>query len=573
MDDFQFYPTPPELARRAWKKFKRDLGRVLEPSAGNGDLTAACPQNQSWGHRQVEIDAIEIDVTRHATLRDKGMNVVGVDFLSFQAGAQYGQILLNPPFAQGAKHVLHAWRILWDGEIVAILNADTIRNPFSRERQALVDLISEHGDVEFVGKAFLGADVEVQADVEVALVYLEKKADTNTLVGDLLAELQRDKTTEDTLVAGFQERHDIAVPTTVIENSVRAFNAAVSAMKESVFTEARAGYYATLLGDTLSMRDGESSGRRDVGRDWVKKEIGQRYSELQDRAWAGILRGSMVTDRLSAKGQKRVEAEFEQIKKLEFTEANIYGFLSGLADSQGQLMAEMACDIFDKISRDYRDGNCVLYRGWKSNTRHWIGLKIKTTRFVLPGFKTEKHDRNLDWSSRRELSDFDKVFCMLVGKTAPDYGLVDAFSEEFESLRKGARVSTDFFDIRYYPGIGTIHFFPRDKALIDRFNRYVGRFRGWLPPDHANAPRDFVSQYEQADKLDKEIAAELAKLRGRTYWRHPVDTLFWKGSDENERNEAFEKVDAVLEAVQSKHGIHVNYQIGQCAPTQLRLAA
>ena len=37
MDDLQFYPTPKELALRAWSLFKnKHFTRVLEPSAGNG---------------------------------------------------------------------------------------------------------------------------------------------------------------------------------------------------------------------------------------------------------------------------------------------------------------------------------------------------------------------------------------------------------------------------------------------------------------------------------------------------------------------------------------------------------
>jgi len=55
--------------------------------------------------------------------------VVGHDFLEFKMGAIYSHIIMNPPFSQGAAHVLHAWHILYDGEIVALLNAETVRNP------------------------------------------------------------------------------------------------------------------------------------------------------------------------------------------------------------------------------------------------------------------------------------------------------------------------------------------------------------------------------------------------------------------------------------------------------------
>lgn len=120
MDDLQFYPTPPDLARRAWKKFKNKcFERVLDPSAGNGDLADADARKDEWGRRSVKPDCIEIDISRHATLQSKGLKVVGLDFMTFTSGAIYSHIIMNPPFAVGAKHVLKAWDILWDGEIVA----------------------------------------------------------------------------------------------------------------------------------------------------------------------------------------------------------------------------------------------------------------------------------------------------------------------------------------------------------------------------------------------------------------------------------------------------------------------
>lgn len=67
---------------------------------------------------------------------------------------------MNPPFNQGCKHVLHAWDILFDGEIVAILNAETVKNPFSAERRLLAQLIEDHGSVEYIKDAFMDPDTQ-----------------------------------------------------------------------------------------------------------------------------------------------------------------------------------------------------------------------------------------------------------------------------------------------------------------------------------------------------------------------------------------------------------------------------
>lgn len=573
--DFQFYATYPELGRRAWMKFKNDdFVRMLEASAGNGDLALANPWKYAWNdpRGRIKIDCCEIDVSRHATLRDHGFNVVGMDFLQFGNGAIYSHILMNPPFAEGAKHVLKAWDILWDGEIVAIINAETVRNPFSRERELLVSLIERHGEVEFIEDAFSVPEAERKAEVDVALVYLRKQANVGEdIVGDLLRELRQDTATAGNLAGEYREQHDLALPNSYVENSVLAFNAAVRAMRDSVFSEARARYYASLLGETMAVRNGKGgSTTADTSVAFVQQAIGKEYDDLKDRAWAGILRSTNVTSRLSSSGQKRVESEFESIKKLEFTVPNIYGFLCGLVESQGKLQIEMACDVFDLITR-YHTDNTVFYKGWKSNDKHrTAGMRIKTTRFVLPGHQTESHQTSLPWDSERVLSDFDKVFAMLDGKREPEVSMVGAFRANFRSLRNGGRVSSSYFDLRHYPGVGTIHFFPRDKSLVDRLNRLVGRHRQWLPPEGTRVSDAFWLQFDKAEKFDKEVRTEINKGT-RSWWEHPLNHLFSR--EESKRVKAFEAVDDAATRVLERHGISVEYQIEEQPQQRPLLAA
>src|SRR5664279_1485418 len=104
MSDLQFYPTPSSLAYKAFRKFKnREVIRILEPSAGRGDLLVGFITGI---HSRTDlIDAIEIDLDNQAVLRGKGINVIDADFLQFNGAAMYSHVLLNPPFLQGAEHV------------------------------------------------------------------------------------------------------------------------------------------------------------------------------------------------------------------------------------------------------------------------------------------------------------------------------------------------------------------------------------------------------------------------------------------------------------------------------------
>lgn len=556
MDELQFYPTPKALADRAWAMFKnRAFVRILEPSAGDGDLADAHPwERDRYYHRSSHpvIDCCEVDVIRHATLRSKGYNVVGLDFLRFGNAAIYSHILLNPPFANGAEHVLKAWESSWDTEIVAIINADTLRNPFSRDRQMLVNLIEQHGEAEIIEGAFSVPDADRKTDVDIALVYLKKKADIgHDIVGDLIGDLERDAETGVGLAGDYREPQAVALPNSLIENSVITFNAAVRAMRETVRYEARARHYAALIGETMAVRNGEgSSSKEDSTADWVKSEVASRYDTLKDRAWASMLRSANVAERLSSAAQKRVESEFEGIKKLEYTKANVYGFLCGLVGSQGKIQNDMICDCFDLIGK-YHSENVVYALGWKSNSRHrTCAMRIKTTRFILPGHGNNGWNNGLSWDSEKLLADFDKCFALLDGKAQPEASLVQVFRENFRGLCDGGRFSSSYFDCRYYPGIGTIHFFPRRHDLIDRLNRVVGMQRQWLPEAGTSTPEGFWEQWERAEQFDKEVRKEVAKKK-RSWWDNPFSNL----NNDERKTSAMNEIGEAICTVLERHGI------------------
>jgi len=555
-DNLQFYPTPLALAKKAWALFKnRTFTRVLEPSAGEGHLAkidlSIEHEGRFYSHRRVEVDCIEFDVSKHPLLREKGMEVVGLDFMRFKQGAIYSHIIMNPPFAYGAQHVLHAWDIIYDGEIVAIINAETIRNPYSKEREFLAGLIEKHGSIEFLQEEF--TEAERKTSVEVALVYLRKESRVHEdICGDILDSLKRDKTSEDDLMDDYREINAVVLPTTFVENQVSAFNAAVLATKEAIFARQRAGYYANALGKTMETIDGGNGLNTVETIKDISKSMHTEYRELKNRAWTSILRSTEVTSRLSSAAQKRLVSEFELIKCLEFNVPNIYGFLAGLSEKQGDIQLNMACDVFDIITK-YHSDNTVFYMGWKSNDNHrTCGMSIKTTRFILPN--NTSWNKSLDWDAKQRLGDIDKVFAMLDGKREPEVSLVSVFENQFMELRAGKRISGSYFDVRYY-GIGTIHFFAKEKKLVDRLNRLVGRHRAWLPPEGEKVNEAFWVQFQDSEKFDKELRKEInAKATSR------FNDPFWglMSKDHHDHEGAVNNVCDAISTVLERRGISIN---------------
>jgi len=556
-NDFQFYPTPRILAERAWELFKtKKITRLLEPHAGEAHLIE--PRivydlnSRYFSRSQVKVDCLEIDISKHPILRAKGLNVIGLDFLQFQQGAVYSHIIMNPPFANGVHHLLHAWDIMYDGEIVAIINAQTIKKPFSKERKHLVSLIEKYGSVEFHVGAFISA--EMPTDVEIAIVYLRKVSDVATDVyGDILASLKKDTRDEDSFFEDFQEVNAVVLPKTYIENQVAAFNAAVLSAKQAIFAKQRAGYYANVLGNTMErLETGFGLNKTETIKE-ISETMHLDYLDLKNRAWTSILRSTEVTSRLSSQAQKRLESEFELIKMLEFNLQNIYGFLSGLVDMKGDMQIGMALDVFDLISK-YHSDNSVFFMGWKSNDAHrTCGRSIKAKRFILPN--NQPWANALKSDSLRVLGDIDKVFAMLDGKNDCEIGLKDIFNNEFRRLKNGERVDATYFSVRYYPGIGTIHFYPKDKKLIDRLNRLVGAQRAWLPPSEVAGNEAFWDHYNNAEKYDKEFRDELQKSARGSY-----DDPFWGLSNPEHENHinASNKAIKAMTAVLERCGVNVD---------------
>jgi hypothetical protein len=393
------------------------------------------------------------------------------------------------------------------------------------------------------------------------LIHLEKPAEcAEDWIGPVIATMAIDRTEE----VDYHLPGELALPNSFVSNQVRAFRVAVKAMREAIRMEAVALHYAVRIGrtmDDLANRRGEEVPPGSKVRERLEKE----YSELKDRAWASVLRSTETLSKLSAKVQKQAESQFAEIQTLEFNESNVYGFLLGLVQSQPEMQLDMACDVFDQITK-YHSDNTVYYMGWKSNDRHrTCGMRVKTTRFIIPGNKS--WGGSLDWDSVRMLADFDKVFALLDGKSAPEISLVSLFEpsqggtdpNSFSRLQRGERLSSTYFDIRYYKGIGSLHFFPRNKDVIDRLNRVVGRRRGWLPPPSEKVPEAFWLQFDKAEKFDRELREEASKIarsgtRGYySQWDHPINQFMRNDNDAHTAGEAM--LARALDTVLERHGL------------------
>lgn len=138
---FNLFPTPPEIAKRMCDLCGSTMAglRVLEPSAGTGNLIRAILNNACGMECGVKITAVEINPAlargleeqRDKTLYANGNNfkVLCGDFLdlrpvSLETGT-FDRIVMNPPFCRGAdiKHIRHAFTFLKPGGLLVAICA------------------------------------------------------------------------------------------------------------------------------------------------------------------------------------------------------------------------------------------------------------------------------------------------------------------------------------------------------------------------------------------------------------------------------------------------------------------
>ncbi len=596
--DFQFYPTPKHLAERVWAKFKNPIGLVLDPEAGKGDLTFAYilgfkdekPEDDSRGYRgnnwyyenNIQWHACEINPEMHPILTKRGARVVGYDFLQMQNASQYSHIVGNPPFNAGASHVLHAWNIAYGAELCFILNAETIRNPYTTERKILVDLIEKHGSVEFLSNQFIGEGVERETGVEVAIVYLEKVPNAVLDIEKVIDGLKPAKTVN---IEGGPELNALALPRDFIDRVVEDYEIAINASIKFAEALAVLNMAENRLGRTFAEMQSKGLGATDRPtqidpQSIMRKSIETQTEEIRARAWAQVLRSTKLSDTLSTAGRKNVESQFQTIAQLEFTKTNVHGFFAGILQSMGDINKAMILDLFDSILQRDND-NATFFQSWKSNEKHkTVGMRIKRTRFILPLNRHEySPQKNASHGMLSVLGDIDKVFRMLDGKpTIPvadvnghivDNGLKKCFdnAHRFSNLVQGAREETEYFDVRYYPGKGTVHFFPKNMDVIERLNRFVGRVRQWIPEDMEKADKDFVTQYEQAEKLTPAYLKEFSRNTSN-YYRSPVYAILKRDERDNDDGQYVQRLANALAKVQLEHGIVVNNLLSSATGTR-----
>lgn len=147
-DDFEFFPTPPEVIRHVIHFADiRDGMMVLEPSAGQGAIAKAAHDAAT----DVMVDMYELMPANNDALHALNLRLSGIgepiDFLTVEPRPVYDRVAMNPPFGRQAdiKHVTHALKFLKPGGLLVSVMSSSVTFRSNKLTTDFRQLIEERG--------------------------------------------------------------------------------------------------------------------------------------------------------------------------------------------------------------------------------------------------------------------------------------------------------------------------------------------------------------------------------------------------------------------------------------------
>ena len=529
----QFYPTPPALAAKMLEGLDMDyVNTVLEPSAGKGDLVRAIVDKERlrsrYSHNQLDVDCCEIDpylrqilrynfsverlqavdpsgtghhIPEAEIIRRTDLHIVHDDFLTYRSGKEYDLILMNPPFADGDKHLLKALDMQKDGGLViCLLNVETLRDPYTPNRQLLAKRLKElNADVRFVEDAFSSAERSARVDVAIIRVHIPMVKHESTIWTRMKEAQEQEEHIPDpelkALISG-----------DYIDQAIQLYNTEVAACLELI-REYRA--LVPYMQPTLSPDSGKyGSGiliLRVAGDGQYDGLSQNRYMRaVRAKYWKALFNNEKFIGRLTSQLRERYQKTVDRMADYEFSAYNIRQVIVEMNAEMNQGVEDAIMSLFDKLTVEHSwfpecSNNRHYYNGWATNKAHKIGKKCIVPEDMFHDTWGYGKDYLEVHKAYAVLSDLEKSFDYLGGEGPEGYDLNSRLKAAAESGQT-RNIQLKYFAIDIYKkGTTHIKFYPDSMPLVERLNIYASQKKGWLPPRYGKA------SYGNMNRAEKEV--------------------------------------------------------------------
>lgn len=448
-----FFPTPLNVIEIMTEGINLKGKVILEPSAGSGAIVDYLQQHEA------EVIACENDTRLKEIIKSK-CKLLTDDFLTVLSEqiSHIDFIIMNPPFSNGAKHILHAYNIAPKGcKIISLCNASTIDNCYTGERKELFNIIENYGSVQQLGDCF--AEAERKTGVNVAMVTLCKPGESykNEFEGFFM---------EDEPEEGGENG---IMSYNVVRDLVNRYVAAVKLYDQQLETGAKmnallSGFYGEQLTFTCTEK-GAPKLRNDFKKD------------MQKAGWKFIFNKMNLTKHTTKGLREDINKFVEQQTEIPFTMRNIYKMLEIVVGTSGQRMDKAILEVFDRVTERHHD-NRYNMKGWKTNSHYLVGKKFILPNMISPakeyGFTSHTYS-SLRSSYDGIIPDFEKALCYITGT---NYDEIQTVNASINRNNYGDWHTSQFFRYKGYKN-GNMHFEFMNEEVWQQFNKRVAKLKGY----------------------------------------------------------------------------------------------
>lgn len=523
----EFYPTPKSLLNKIfdgvdWKQ----VDTILEPSAGKGDIIEFI-QNSEEAHRyhhNFEIDCIEKDPNLQAVLKQKGFRLVHDDFFTFHTWKQYDLIVMNPPFSCGDKHLLNALKLQEDGgNVICILNAETLKNPYSVTRQALALRLEDlHANVSYMQNEFVSAERKTSVEIAVVKVSIPKKERDSRIFSELRESKQMSEQT-------VQEQTSLA-ENDYIKAAVKQFEleteAGIRLIRE--YQAMKPYMLRSLSGCNLAKNDSILYLTMDKYNPCSPEVTENEFLKVvRLKYWTSIFNDSRFTGHMTSNLLSEYRTQIDKLADYDFSCFNIKTIQADIAIKLVKGVEECIVKLFDELSFQYSYSdelgrNIHYYNGWKTNKAWIINKKV-----ILPWMNALGRFNGLydpaSYEIIEKLADIEKALDYLSGSSGNERGIHETLHEA-EKIGQTKKIPLKYFTVTFCKK-GTCHIEFTNLELLKKLNIFGSQQKGWLPPAYGK------KSYSDMDEEEKKVIDEFEGVESYVETMTNSDYYLYSASD------------------------------------------
>lgn len=375
------------------------------------------------------------------------------------------------------------------GGIICLMNAETIRNPYSYIRQELIEKLEAYdANIQYIPDAFKNAERQTNVEVALVKIYIPEKKQESEIYSRLKKAKRLNEYTD-------EERTALTI-SDFVKATVAQFNVEVAAGVELIREyKAMEPYLKDSFNSKypypiLKLQMKRGSGYRD------ELSVNKYLEKVRLKYWEALFANPKFTGKMTSSMRAEYREMVHELKDYDFNEFNINLLIKDINAKLNKSLQDTMLDMFDKLTVQHTyypecKNNVHYYNGWCSNKAHKINKKV-----ILPCYDVfSMWDKSFyPYKAEAALRDIEKVLDYLDGNMTSH---VDLNHVVEQAKNNPKNIHCKYFDVTFYKK-GTMHITFTNLELLEKFNIYAAKNRMWLPPDYGKKHYASMTEEEQA---------------------------------------------------------------------------